>query len=93
MGLLLKRIGTEKTEMKLAKILSIVFFIAGLLVLLISTMRLLNMDVSPEELFSRFNTLFLWVLVLVLFGILMNYASGIWKIKGEIKDLKDKMKE
>ena len=91
--LLLKRIWTEKTEWKMNKILSFVFPIAALLILLISIIWLLNMDFSLEELYLRFNTIYLWVLVLSLFGICFNYGSEILKIKGEIKDLKDKIKE
>jgi hypothetical protein len=85
--LLLKRIGTENTESKGLKILSIVCFIAGLLVFIFGW----NMDVFQTEVGTLFSFVSLWFHVLCLWGVVLWYASEIMTIKGDIKDLNDKM--
>jgi hypothetical protein len=87
--LLLKRIVTEKTQSTVFQILYFVSFIAGLFILLFGW----NMNVFPPEIKIRVFSILLCTLVLYLFGFSFLCMSEIMKIQGEIKDLKDKIKE
>ncbi len=93
-ALFLKRIGPgEESGSKVAKIFSIVFYIAALLVIMIGTTRLLKTDFTIYDFQMCFFLLLLWGVVLILIGGAFDLRSEIITIKREIKDLKDKTKE
>ena len=84
MGLLQKRIGTENTGAILYKIFSIVWFIAGLIILVFGWNW--NMEAVIPGAGIRFSLVILWFLVLCLWGAIFGFISEFIKIKGEIKD-------
>ena len=89
MGLLQKRIGTEKTGAILYKIFSIAWFIAGLFILFFGG----NIESVIPGAGIHFSLITLWFFVLCLWGAIFWFISEFIKIKGEIKNLKDKIKE
>ena len=84
-----KRVMKEKTMAKLAKIASVVFYIAGILSFVIGFIRMKNIDVlSSQDIQIHFAILILGMIVLVLIGGLLELKSDIMKLESEVKDLK-----
>lgn len=84
-----KRVMNEKTIAKLAKIASVVFYIAGILSFIIGFIRMKNIDVlSPQDMQIHFAILMLGMIVLVLIGGLLELKSDIMKLESEVRDLK-----
>jgi hypothetical protein len=86
-----KRVMKEKTIAKLAKIASVVFYIAGILSFIIGFIRMKNIDVSSsQDIQIHFAILILGMIVLVLIGGLLELKSNIMTLEGEVEDLKEK---
>ena len=84
-----KRVMKEKTIAKLAKIASVVFYIAGILSFIIGFIKMKNIDVlSSQDIQIHFAILILGMIVLVLIGGLLELKSDIMKLENEVKDLK-----
>ncbi|MFC1495442.1 hypothetical protein ACFL6W_09185, partial [Thermodesulfobacteriota bacterium] len=84
-----KRVVKEKTIAKLAKIASVVFYIAGLISFVVGFIRMKNIDVlSPQDMQIHFAILMLGMIVLVLIGGLLELKSDIMKLEDEVTDLK-----
>ena len=89
-----KRMWTEKTGIKMAKATSIIFYIASLFFFVAGFISMKYRDAIPlDELKTHITILLLCVAVLVLIGLVFDFGSKIIRIEGEIKDLKDGLKE
>lgn len=86
-----KRVVKDKTMAKVAKIASVIFYIAGVIIFVVGFIKMKNIDVSSsQDIQVHFAILVLGMIVLVLIGGLLELKSNIMTLEEEVKDLKEK---
>ena len=86
-----KRMWKENTGMKMAKVTSIVFYIASLIFFVAGFIRMKYMDAIPlEDLKTHITILMLCFTVLIFIGLVFGFGCKIMKIESELKKLENR---